>query len=67
MFLKDSAIDAGLVFKPGRVQLRKVTCIKGSLVMSCKCYNIAFKLRTVAVAEGKSTEAAVLDVRRISE
>ena len=36
-----------------------------------KCYDVAFKVRAVAAAEGKSTEAAArefkLDLRRIQE
>ena len=39
--------------------------------MSGKCYDVAFKLRGVVAAEGKSTEAAArefkVDVRRIRE
>ena len=32
--------------------------------MYLKCYNVTFKLRTVAAAEGKSTEAAVQDFKQ---
>ena len=64
MFLKNSSIDASLEFKPGRVQLCKVYRRKLGHVL---CYDVAFKLRAVAVAERKSKEAAVrefqVDVR----
>ena len=54
MFLKNSSIASGLEFRPGCVQLRK----EGSLVMSPKCYDVAFKLRADAAAERKGKDAA---------
>ena len=58
MFVKNSLIDAGLEFKPGRVQLCKVHVFTRNLVMFRKCYRVAFKLRAATTAEGKSKEAA---------
>ena len=35
--------------------------------MSRNCYKVALNLKTVAAAEGKSIEAAVLDLQTIPE
>ena len=39
------------------------TCIERSFNMSCQCYNIAFKLRAVSAAEGKSKGVVVRDFK----
>ena len=54
MFLKNYSVDTSLEFKPGSVQLRKVMCIEGSLVMSHKCYDVALEFRALVAAAGKS-------------
>ena len=54
--LKSSLLDTGLEFKPGHVSCVRSMCIEGSFDVSCKCYNVTFKLRAVAAAEGKSKE-----------
>ena len=38
-------------------------CIEGNLVMSCKCYDVTFKLRAVAIAEGKSKDIAAREFK----
>ena len=39
------------------------TCIEGSLVTFRKCYDVVFKLRAVAAAEMKSTEATAQEFK----